>query len=318
MDGLMSGIRLALRSLGTALASVRLWLLAWLLVSVPALLQVWPLWAELKQAFDHYPNPHPGITLTLNEHLDPDFARQHPGLRMEFTGASLVVMLVWTFLAGGILCRVGLGRFTASQFLADCGRCLPRNLRAMFVGLVLLLLLCWGVDYFDAWLKGDVLADTDPGTSAAVGVESRFLTLESGLAALQWVYGALFLLVLFAGKMARASLCLQNRHSALLAWLRAFLRMLRHPFRTVTALLTIGLVWIGTGFLLRIAMDYVDANGHSWQLLVLSQAFAVMLQLITIATLLVARDLMVPAAAVVETGPLPDDEVLQLTPVAER
>jgi hypothetical protein len=311
MDRLMNGFALAFRSLVSAAVSVRVWALCWVLVTVPALLQVWPLWGELKNALDH----QPAATLTLNEHLDLDFARQHPELRMDLTGAGLMVMLVWTFLAGGILCRVGAGRFPAAGFFSDCGRCLPRNLRATFVGLLLLLLLNWGVDSLDAWLKGDVLADTDPGSFSSVA-QARILTLESGLAALRWAYGVLFVVVVFAGKMARANLCVQGRRSALLAWLRAFLRMLRHPLRTLSVMLVLGAVWVGAGLVLGFAIDRADVNGHSWLLLVLSQVLAVVLQIVLIASLLAARDLMgaLPVVAVTEADTA---EVLQLAPVPE-
>lgn len=312
----MSGLRIAFRSFGHALGSVRVWSLCWLLVTVPAVVLLWPTWVALKKAYDH----QPGATVALNQHLDADFARVHADLQIHSAGAGLFMLLAWAFLSGGILCRVGGGRMQASAFFADCGHHLLRNVRALVVGLVLLLLLNWGVDSLDSWLKGEVLADADPGAFAPLG-SLRILTLESGLGALDWLYGFLFLALLFAGKLARASLCLQGRRSALLAWLRALLRMLLHPFRTLMVMLGIGAVWLGAAFLLGVAMRWADAEGQTWVLLVLAQVLVVILQLVSIASLLAARELMgaLPVwagAPASETGRGRKGKVVQVTPVA--
>ncbi len=285
----MQGIRIAFASLLAAASAVRLWLLGWLLVTVPAFLLAWPLWVAWKGAYDH----HPGATLGLNQHLDADFARQHPELTLASAGAALFVLLGWTWLGGGILALAGSGRpWRLAEVLAEGGRLLPRHLRALGLGLVLALGLAYGVAFLDTWLRTDALADTDPGaTLGLLGLRFRLFSLEAGLEGLRWLYGLLFLGLLFASKLARAFLIAPEQRSATAAWGRAALRMLRHPIRTAQIVLLLTAAWLGAGFALAPLLAWADQKGHTWALLGLAQLLVVLLQILLVAGFLAARAL---------------------------
>jgi hypothetical protein len=281
----MGSIRLALGSLLTALRQVRVWLPAWLLVTLVACLLVRPVWIELVAAYDH----QPAATVAMNQHLDADFARERPALAVRSAGAVLFMLVLWTFLGGGILCRVGTGRrWATADFLADCARTLPRNLRALGIGLVLALLLGWGVDSLDGWLRRERLADSDPG-AFLMGLRFRLLTLEAGLEMLRWVWGFLFLLLLFASKVARSHLCVSGRRSAALAWLSALASMARHPLRSILVVGALTLVWSGAAFAIGPLLAWADGSGHTLLLLAIGQLLVVLLQVELIAAFLAAR-----------------------------
>lgn len=312
----MRSVQDALGSLLFALRQVRLWLPAWFLVTVVAFLLVRPLWLGLVAAYDH----HPAATVALNQHLDADLARRQPELAVRSAGAVLFVLLLWTFLGGGILCRSGTGRpHATADFLADCARTLPRNLRAVGVGLVLALLMGWAVDALDGWLREDLLADVDPG-AAMVGVRLRPLTVEAGLEALRWVWGFLFLLLVFASKVARAHLCVSGRRSAALAWATALSSMARHPLRSVLVVGTLSAVWAGVAFLLGPLLAWADDAGHTVLFFGLGQVLVVLLQVELIAAFVAARAFagLDPGRFLVATGPPKGVFDLELEALEER
>jgi hypothetical protein len=284
----MTAFRIAFGSLGRALPQVRSWLCAWLLVTLPAAFLVLPVLRALRATYDH----DPAATFELNQHLDLDFVRLHPDLAIAGGGAVLLVLLGWTFLGGGILAAAAASeRPRFGEFLASCARLLPRNLRAIFVGLLLALLLGWGVGFLDDWLRNKALADVDPGAMwTPFGLHWRCFTVEFGLVAMHWVYGYLFLLLLFASKIARAHLCEDTTGSAVLAWLRAIGRMLRHPLRAalVVALLTTAYL------LLQLVLGAVLAIGSKgadlWWMVPISQVGVVCAQIVLVAFFLAAHD----------------------------
>lgn len=278
----------AFRQIGAALATatlqVRTWLLGWLLVTLPAVFLVWPLLRTLQQDFDH----HPGATPTLGESLDLDFARQHPELALQGGGAVLLVLLGWTFLGGGILATVGRRPGVGlSEFLAAGGRALWPGLRVLGIGLLLAVLLSWGIAGVEHWLQVS-LADVDPGAALT---SSRFTTVAFGLELLHWLYGLGFLLLLFAAKVARAHLGVAGRSSALRAWLRAAASMLRHPLRALLMVLSLAALWLLSGWLFGILVAYGEASGRLWLMLLAAQLHVVVLQILLVANFLAARSL---------------------------
>jgi hypothetical protein len=277
-----------------AAVQVRVWLLGWLVVTVPAVLLTWPLLEGLHQALDH----QPAATFGLGQSLDADLARLHPDLVIRSIGAPLLALLGWTFLGGGVLTMLGgPGRVTLAGFLAACGRTLPRNLRALAIGLLLALLLDWGVGVFDTWLRREALRDINPAAPLVFFLPSwPLLSVGAGLEALRWLYGFLFLLLLYASKVARAHLCCRDRTSAVLAWCAAAGTLLRRPLHTLTVIAVLTAAWalpqFAVGELLALGDDEADLP---WMTLI-GQALVAWLQILLVAAFFVARAAVTPAA----------------------
>lgn len=265
----------------------RVWLLGYLLVTLTALFLVLPLLQALQAALDH----HPGASLSLGESLDLDFARRRPDLALQGGGALLLVLLGWTCLGGGLLATAAeRPRPSFVEFLAACGRTFWPSLRVLAVGLLLALLLAFGVASLDAWLRLDVLADADPGAGIApFGLQWRIFTLAFGLELLRWCYGLCFLLLLFAAKVARAHLAAGRRRSAWLAFVAAAGNLLRHPLRSLLLLLQLLAAWIAAGWLLGMAVDQAEAGGRLWWMLAASQLHVILLQILLATAFLMAR-----------------------------
>ncbi|HLQ37579.1 MAG TPA: hypothetical protein VK348_07250 [Planctomycetota bacterium] len=308
----MIAIRIAVGSLWSAARQLRTIGLAWLLVTLPALFLVLPVYGELRAVFDH----HPGATWALDQYLDPDFARGHPAAVVRGSGALLLVLLGWAFLGGGILVADGTGgRIRTAEFFAACGRHLLANLRALGCGLVVCLLLCWGIGVLDGWLRNEVLADADPGMAwQPFGLQSRWLTVESGLVALRWGYGFLFLLLLFASKLARVYLCVGGRHSAVLAWLRALLRLLRHPLRAMLVVAVLSAVPLLLQFAVAELLAMAPVGDDLWWLLLGSQLHVVVLQIVLIANFHAARRCAGTAALATAVGVAPPVNFVSIVP----
>lgn len=288
----MDSLRIVLSCLATAARHPRVWLTAWLVVTLPALLLVFPVFMELRDNLDQ----HPGATFALNQHLDLDFARAHPEATVRAGGAVLFMILAWTFLGGGILATVGVGRrFRFSEMLAEGGRLFARNLRAVIGLLVLALLLFWGVDAFDGWLRTGLLRDSSNEPLSILGWSSPVLTPRMGLEVLQWGYGLLFLILLFASKLARARLCLYDRRSAILAWSRAVGTMVRRPVRTFMVVALLALVLWAVPAAIGLAMGWFGED--LLPMLVLGQAGVVWYQIVLIAFFLSARRMVADADA---------------------
>ena len=214
-----------------------------------ALACVYPVFAELDEALGR----QPGAGYLLDQALDADFARLHPEVTVALGGGSLVVLLVFVFLSGGILSNVGTGRpFTYSSFLADGGRLFFRNLRVLLIGAVVAMALSFGVHHLDRLIRHEWLYESSAGPLDVFIWETRWLSLELLLDLLSWLWGVLFLVVLFVSKMAMARLAAYDRRSATWAWLRAAGTAARHPVRT--ALVVIGWAVVGV----------VTATGVGW------------------------------------------------------
>lgn len=282
-----------MRTLGTVLQSIvtafrypRVWILAWLLVTVPALLVLFPIYEVMSSELSQ----HPGVGFLLDQSLDSDLVRNHPELRISLIGAGLFVLLAWVFLAGGVLSTVGrVDRFSFTIFLSDGARLFLRNLRVLCIGLIPVALLFWGTDALREWLAEGPLRDTDPG--------STFLPLW--LFDIRWVHvlesllyfsGFVFMLVLFLSKVAMAHLAVGDRRSALLAWLVAIGRFLRHPLRA-----SLLVFWLSMAFLLLPSLIglttawALEVGQNLWLGLLLGQCGVISSQLVLLAFLLSAR-----------------------------
>jgi hypothetical protein len=296
-----SSPRIVLGAFATALAHPRLLLLAWLLVTVPALLAVAPAYAAMDRALSH----HPGAGYYWNEDLDADLLRLAPGFSVQLTGALLFVLVAWVALSGGVLATAGTGtRFRLRSLLHASATTALRSLRVLLLALPLFLLLGWGLDAFDAWLH-DRLADRDPGPFLPFRALAWFgwpFVVE----AVAWARGFLFLLLLFLAKLALARLVSGGRESALLAWLRSFGSLLRHPLRIPLTVAGLCLVWALGQHLLGLGTAYfLDGRQQLWLGLAFGQAGVLWTQAALVAFLLAARAFVPTAPVVVE---LPADE----------
>ena len=83
----MTSLRILSSSVVTSLAHPRVWLTAWLVVTIAAVTCVYPVFTQLDDALGR----QPGAGLLFDQALDADFARLHPEAVVSLGGASLVV-----------------------------------------------------------------------------------------------------------------------------------------------------------------------------------------------------------------------------------
>jgi len=282
----MVSLRTLLFALGTALNYPRVVLTMWLMVTLPALLAVFPAVQSIDRALAH----HPGARLTLDQSLDSDFARLHPEAAVGLAGGMVFVLLASAFLAGGILTRVGTGkRFSYGVFLAEGGRLFLRNLRVLAIAVIVCAAVFWGIDNLDRWVREVWLYDADPGATL-LGWHTPWFSLELGLEATRWLYGFLFVLILLLTKMAMARLAALDRRSALLAWLAAAGTVLRHPLRTLWMLVLWLALWMGVAYLIgEVTVYALEIRQQPWLGLLSGQVGILWTQLALIALLLAAR-----------------------------
>jgi hypothetical protein len=194
----------------------------------------------------------------------------HPGVwtdakRLEeplFEGLSValffVVTVAWLFgalAAGGFLgIAASGGPAKASRFFHEGGRWFPRMLRVGLCFGVLYLLL--GRVVFELW--GLSVADAEKASPSEAS-NWRAARLREG------TFVLLFLWLRVVGDLARADLVVFARRSALLAFLRAFGRTLRHPLRTLLPALLLGAPAFALLLGLGTAMNALGA-GPDWTL----------------------------------------------------
>lgn len=238
----MEFARNVLASLWAAVRAVRVWLLAWTIVTAAAVLVVWPAWRVLDEGLSQ----HPGAGYHLDQALDVDLWRTRPELALSIGGALLFALLAGIYLAGGVLTTVGREdrRFRFAQLLGEGGYLFLRNLRVIAIGLVLAVGIGWGFAQLDAWLLEDVLYATEPG-AIAVRLGIADLRWIHVLEAIAWTKGLCVVGLLFASKVAMARLADGPRRSALIAWGTAIGRLLRRPFRAVGIVVLWTAIWAG-------------------------------------------------------------------------
>jgi hypothetical protein len=290
----MSAMRNVLGSLRAALASPRVLLLAWTVVTIPALVVVVPVARRIDSALAR----HPGASPTVDLALDADLARSGE-TAVPIVGAALFVLVAFVFLAGGILRNVGTGRRTPfAEFLADCGRCFPRNARALLLGTALGLALFWGADVLRELVRERWWYDSDTGPVAVFGQQTRWLSRELLAEALDWAFGLVFLCLLLWIKAAMAWLSVRDRGSALAALGRAGARLLLHPLRTVLTVALLAGLWLGASYAIGLATaHFLEVRGQLWLGLAVGQAGVLISLLLVVAFFVAARGAMEPGDA---------------------
>ncbi len=229
-----------LHAIGTALRSPLVLILAWLLVTLPSLFLVYPVFEEIHQVY----GKAPGASLFLDLAFDSDFVRGRPDLVLRLSGAMVLVWLGHVFIGGGVLSFTG--RKDASidiGFFAACGRLFGRNLRAVLWLIVPLVLLGWGYDVVRHMLEERLFAGEDSG-ARVFSWGGQFTTVASLLELVKWVFGALVVILLFVSKMVRARMALHNSSSAFKAWWATGFSALRHPLRTLIIPGILTVLWI--------------------------------------------------------------------------
>lgn len=225
----MKSIRLTLSAVLTALCYPRVWLTALGLVLAVSAFAVLPVFRELEDVLGHYP----GAGMSPDPVTDADLSRE-VFARVSLVGPTFLMVVLWILLGGGILATVGMReKFSFTDFLADGGRLFMRNLRVIALGLPVLALVFWGLGALSNWITEDALYAEDPGNISVFGYQTHFFSWETLLFGLQVVLGFVFLLVVFASKVAMARLALDNRRSALTAWGVAIGVMFRHPLQSL-------------------------------------------------------------------------------------
>jgi hypothetical protein len=288
----MTGIRVALWALATAFAHPRVLLAAYVVVTAAAAWLVWPVWAVL----DAELAAQPGSGFLLDGVLDADFARRHPDTVLRLGGASAVVLASWALLGGGVLATVGLGRkLRFSELLSEGGAFLLRSLRVLGIGLVLAVLLAWGLGAVDRLLAERAWRDADPGVVTVFGwVPAHWCTRALALEALRWLWGLAFLVLLFTSKVALARLVVDGRRSAFLAWAHALGMVARRPWRPVLITGVLVAAWMLGSFVLGFATArLLERDRNLVAGLVLTQVQVLFAQGILIAFLLAARRFLV-------------------------
>ena len=294
--------RLVIGSITTALAHPRVWLTMWALVTLAALLQVLPVVAHLDGAL----GSHPAAGHTLDQSLDVDFARHYPTARIDLTASGIAMFLAFALLAGGVLAAVGTReKFTYAGFLGHGGRLFLRNLRVLLIGVLVSAVVFWGVERLDHWIRQDLVYDLDTGPVSFL--QSPWTSLEFWLDALSWLWGFVFLCLLFVSKMAMARLAAHDQRSALLAWLRSLGSAVRHPLRiSITVGLWLVLLMAGSHGFGELTVYLLEVRGELWLGLLAGQAGVLWTQILFLSFLLAARATAVPQGAVAEVDLEPD------------
>jgi hypothetical protein len=178
------------------------------------------------------------------------------------------------------------GSFTV--FLADCGRLFLRNLRVMGLGIVFASALGWGIDVLRSQFR-EWMYDLDPGAVAI-----PLLVFD-----VRWVHivdlgsyaaGLVFLMLVFASKIAMAHLAVHDKRSALIAWGVGLGKLLRSPLRSTLALVLLAASWIGASHALGIlTVQFLEVEQNLWLGLLFGQLTMIWGAAILIATLITAR-----------------------------
>ncbi|MHC5064515.1 MAG: hypothetical protein ACYTG5_11150 [Planctomycetota bacterium] len=299
----MRSLAIVLSSLGNALRYPRVWLTAWLLVTIPALLIVYPVYLELEAEMAQ----NPGAGFLLDQSLDEDFLRQHPGLGSTLLGGSLFMIIAWAFLSGAVLKTMRSDLiFGFTAFLVAGGKLFFRNLRVLVIGLVPAAALFWGTGAFQSWLMEGPLVDADPGATALPLwlFDIRWAHVQEGILYLE---GLLFILLLFMSKVAMAHLAVDDKRSALLAWGLALGKILRHPLRASLLVLLLTLVFLAVPSLMGIGTAWaLEVEQNLWLGLLFGQLAVIASQIVLLASLLSARQFLSGAEEIEESETQPE------------
>lgn len=197
-----------------------------------ALVFVVPVYAELREILDRLPSARgPFGSMLLDE-----VRRVHPGLEARLGAFGIAALLLWSFFASGC-CAISRGpSMRLGDYLATCGRFFFRSFRTMLVFLALLSVWSW----VSLRLLLPLVEDAIVGEGGDEAAMFRFEVLENGLYAI----GVLVLLAL--RRLALARIVLEDRSSALRAYVSAASFALLHPIRTSLGFLVVLIItWIG-------------------------------------------------------------------------
>ena len=292
---MLTSLRIVAGAVALTLRFPRVLLFGYLLVTIPAVLIVWPVWAAMHEALAHHPGAVAADGWRLDLALDGDFARQHPGLAVSVAGGGLFALVAFAFLAGGVLMSVRSGRpFSFTEFLANGGRMLFRNLRVLLFTCVAGLLIGLAQSAFDHYVVHDLLADTPTGPLA---LSSGFLSVEFGLECIQWLFGLAFVWVVLISKLAMARLAIYQTSSAFNAWFAALGKTLRRPLRTGFLAVWIVLLWLaGTHVVGEVLVRQLESSGRTdgslWVPFAIGQVGILWTQVIVIGSWIAARRLL--------------------------
>jgi len=291
----MRSLGIVLQSIGTAFRYPRVWFMAWLLVTVPALLATYPIYESMSAQLDH----HPGASFLLDQSLDADLLQIHPELNSSLFGSGLFVMLAWAFLAGGVLSTVGRAkRFSFTAFLSEGARLFLRNLRVLCIGLVPAALVFWGTDALRNSLVEGPLRDVDPG-STVLPLWFFDIRWVHVLEALRYFEGFLFMLVLFLSKVAMARLAVGDRRAALVAWAVAIGKFCMHPLRASLLVFWLCLAMLALPSIIGIpTIRALEVGENLWLGLLLGQVGVLASLLALLAYFLTARSFLLGAEEV--------------------
>ncbi|MGE0144527.1 MAG: hypothetical protein AB7I19_13790 [Planctomycetota bacterium] len=270
-----------------AALSLRTWPLVWLVLTLLAL----PAALAAGDVVGHDGARWPSLT-----RMPPD-GDVFAALRLDLVLPLILALLFGVLVAGGVSGAVALpGTATrVREILATGARAFFANLRVMLVFVVLALLLGWGLDQVDHWLIEDRIGDR------AVSDDAFSLwRLHVSFVQVLWLWdilrGFLFLLLVFASKVAIARISRGASRSAFAAAMHGLFCVVRHPWRVPVAVLLWTVVWLGGAFAFgELTVRVLEVHGNLLLGLALSQlgiAFAV---IGWIGFVLSAREVGVPA-----------------------
>jgi hypothetical protein len=222
-------------------------------------------------------------------------------LRLDLVLPLILALLFGVLVAGGVSGAVALpGTATrVREIFATGARHFFANLRVMLVFVVMALLLGWGLDRVDHWLIEEHIGDRAVSEDAFALWR---LHVSYGQVLLLWdlARGFLFLLLVFASKVAIARISRGASRSAFAAAIRGLYCIVRHPWRVPVAVLLWTVVWLGGAFAFgELTVRALEVNSNLLLGLLLSQLGIVFAVIGWIGFVLSAREVGVPARDVV-------------------
>ncbi len=251
----MTALRDVLASLWAAVRSPRVVLLLWVTLTAIA---IWPAArAADAAANDHVRWSSPTVLPADGDHL--------ASLRVDLTASLLLALVLGVLFAGGILACVGTGdRRPFREFLAEGAHSFLANGRVVAVFAFLALLLGWGLDAADQWLRVTLLAQKEPG-DVALGLPVFDLRWLHVLAMWDFLRGGLFVALVFTSKVAMAWLLANRRRSAVVAASAAMWCCLRQPLRFVILVGAWLVLWLGISFASgELTVRLLEVRGDVW------------------------------------------------------
>src|SRR5262245_43108957 len=196
---------------------------------------------------------------------DEEEAAAGSGLDPVILGLGVLYLVVQTFLTGGLLgvFRSPQGGWTVRGLLHGSGFYFGRLLRVAALGLVAFAIVFALARPFNRWVDDRAVAAVSESTALAWSL-SRYALLFAALA-----------FVHMLSSYAKVIVAVEERSSAVLAWVSALGFCLANLRRTVAPYVVVGLVAVGLLLLWKALDASVDTVGYRTQIptLTLGQAF---------------------------------------------